>query len=248
MSLNPMPASFLPSFALTIDPRPQQTFYRTAKMPPPLQGLQRTYFLSPNLSYHHFASMYGTDTLKFHPKAQTTTTLQPTSCTPHDASSPESLRSRAIYDTVLAFSTHHCGRSPAWQKAVSAGNFSIGYDATLDAHLQHRLSYEPFKWDPLVVPEVYEHQNGLLLRLEWSYRSAGRESSPEHAGLCLNKCGGTRLSHVEYEFEEYVPRIPVLEWKDAPTEFKLLKLPMEVIGCVIEQCTPGDSAALSITW
>lgn len=190
--------------------------------------------------------MYGTDTLKFHPKAQTTTTLQPSSFIQHDSTSPEAIRSRAIYDTCLAFSTRHCGPSPSWQKAIEHGNFNIGYDATLDAHLQHRLSYEPFKWDPLVVPEVYEHQNGLLLRLEWSYRSRARDEG--EVGLCLGKCRGTRLSHVEYEFEVYVPQIPVLEWKGAPQEFELLKLPMEIIGCIIEHCTPGDGAALSLTW
>lgn len=56
------------------------------------------------------------------------------------------------------------------------------------------------------------------------------------------------MSHVEYEFEEYVPRIPLVEWEGAPTNFGLLNLPMDVIGCVIENCTPGDGAALSLTW
>ena len=241
-----MTSSFLPSSLLTIDHRPQQTLYHTANMPPPLQGLQRTYFLTPNANYHQPTGMYGIDTLKFHPKALMTTTFQPSSFNQHDSTSPEAIRSRAIYNTCLAFSTQHYGPSPSWQKAVEHGNFNIGYDTTLDAHLQHRLSYEPFSWDPLSVPEVYEHQNEILLRLEWSYRSSGRDRG--EVGLCLNRCGGTKLSHVEYEFEEYVPPMSLLEWANAPTSFDLLKLPIEIIGCVVEQCTPGDGAALSLTW
>ena len=88
--------SFLPSFPLPVDPRPPKTFYRSANMPPPLQGRQRTYFLAPNPNYHRPSGMYGTDTLKFHPEAQMTATLQPPSFIQHYSTSPETIRSREI--------------------------------------------------------------------------------------------------------------------------------------------------------